>query len=134
MKKWPEFSTGTLTTNMKAKMGTLIAETQVQDITEKMVAIVKFGSITSIDGTRAGEYYQVTIDPEKVSPCGKFIRFGNNDGDELIGWQKADSLTVVCVLGYWQDETKPILFYSPQHTIAMPVQITDNTTGDTFDN
>jgi len=44
----------------------------------------------------------VTIDPKCTSPSGKFIRFGHNPGDEILGWQKADMLTVVEILGKWK--------------------------------
>ena len=77
----------------------IINQTQIADIQEKIVAIVQFGPPSENSGTRAGEYYQVTIDPHKVSPDGLFIRFGNNPGDEINGWQRAEALTIVSVLG-----------------------------------
>lgn len=68
------------------------------EINKKIVAIVQFGPATKTSGMRLAEYYQVTIDPEYVSPTGEYIRFGKNDGDELLGWQRVDALTVVEVL------------------------------------
>jgi len=75
------------------------------EITKKTVAIVKFGPASSTDGLRPAEYYQVTIDPNMVR--GDFIRFGQNPGDELMGWQRLEAITVVQVLGEWVDGTPP---------------------------
>lgn len=69
----------------------------------KTLAIVKFGYATESDGMRPAEYYQVTIDPANISPSGDFIRFGANGGDEIMGWQRCAAMTVVEVLGEWQD-------------------------------
>ena len=42
---------------------------------------------------------QVTVRPDKVSPSGALIRFGDTPGDELIGWMRREYLEVVEVLG-----------------------------------
>jgi hypothetical protein len=63
------------------------------------VAIVMFGPATPTSGMRPAEYYQVTIDPAHCSPSGEYIRFGLYKGDEIHGWQRADAMTVVEVLG-----------------------------------
>lgn len=63
------------------------------------LAIVQFGPATSTSGFRAGEYYQVTIDPYMVSPDGGFIRFGFYAADEIVGWQRIAAMTVSEVLG-----------------------------------
>lgn len=65
----------------------------------KVRAIVKFGHAHPKMGERAGEFYQVTIDPNMVSPGGEFIRFGLWDGDEIHGWERVEALTVCEVLG-----------------------------------
>lgn len=78
-----------------------------QEFKEKTVAIVMFGPATSTRGTRPAEYYQVTIDPKMVSPSGDYIRFGNNPGDELLGWQRVQGMTVVEVLAEWDGDTPP---------------------------
>ncbi len=75
--------------------------------TKKTLAIVKFGPATDMDGLRPAEYYQVTIDPEKVSPSGEFVRFGVNPGDEIQGWQRCAAMTIVEVLGEWDDSVAP---------------------------
>jgi hypothetical protein len=104
----------------------LIGQTQLTTITKKTVAIVKFGMISALDGMQPATYYQVTIDPEKVSPCGRFIRFGNNDGDEIIGWQKADRMTIVSILAEWIDaKTPPLITLSPLHEVEMQIQLID---------
>lgn len=59
-----------------------------------VTAIVQFGPATSTSGFRAGEYYQVTIDPNMASPNGKFIRFGLYPGDEINGWQRIEAMTI----------------------------------------
>lgn len=78
------------------------------DITEKCVAIVRFGPVTpGVDGCRPGEYWQVTIDPDRFSMSKQFIRFGTHLGDELMGWQRAAQITVVDVLGAWDGDKPP---------------------------
>lgn len=74
------------------------------EFTCKTVAIVKFGPAGfETDGITPAQYYQVTIDPDKVS--GDYIRFGGHPGDEILGWQRIAALTVVHVLGEWSGET-----------------------------
>lgn len=87
----------------------------VTEIREKCVAIVMFGPATDSFGYNPGTFFQVTIDPKCISPSGKFIRFGHNDGDEIQGWQRCEAMTVVEILGVWDDEgTKPTLQYGNQ--------------------
>lgn len=87
------------------------------EITKKSVAIVRFGpSGFETDGFRLGEYFQGTIDPSLVSPSGEFIRFGENPGDEINGWQRVKALTVVEVLGEWETFNEP-----PQMKIGKPL-------------
>lgn len=96
---------------------------KICDVQKKCVAIVRFGpSGFSTDGMRAGEYYQVTIDPNRVSPSGEFIRFGvhggssDGRGDELCGWQRCEALCVIEILGDWADEEPPTLKYGSGFT------------------
>jgi len=85
---------------------------KISDVQSKCVAIVRFGpSGFETDGLRAGEYYQVTIDPQKVSPSGEFIRFGTTQGDEIIGWQRCEALCVIELLGEWDGDEPPIMQY-----------------------
>ena len=86
-------------------------------VIKKCRAIVMFGPATPNSGMRAGTYYQVTIDPEMVSPTGEFIRFGASDGDEINGWQRVDAMTVCEILGEFRadgsypdasEEVKPL--------------------------
>lgn len=56
-------------------------------------------------------HYQVTIDPDRQSPDGMFIRFGSGgdgrgDGDEITGWMGLNDLTVKSVLAIWDDATQ----------------------------
>lgn len=75
--------------------------TQPFSITKKIRAIVQFGPPTDMTGLRAGEFYQVTIDPNMASPEGGFIRFDQTfqQNSEIHGWQKIGCLTVLEVLG-----------------------------------
>lgn len=68
-------------------------------IDRKVRAIVQFGPATATSGMVAGTYYQVTIDPNMASPNGEYIRFGFYQGDELVGWQRIEAMTVCEVLG-----------------------------------
>ena len=99
-----------------------INEMRISDIRERIVAIVKFGPAGfQTDGIKPGEYFQVTIDPQKISPSGEFIRFGATDGDEILGWQRAAAITIVEVLGtYGKDET-PLLKYGTANLVQMPI-------------
>jgi len=76
----------------------LVTQPKVSEVTERTLAIVRFGPPTDSDGLRPAEYYQVVVDPYHFSPCGCFIRFGAYGGDELVGWQRADALYVVSEL------------------------------------
>jgi len=69
------------------------------NITTPILAIVQFGPATPSSGFRAGEYYQVTIDPNMASPSGRHIRFGLYRGDEINGWQRCAAMTIVEDLG-----------------------------------
>lgn len=63
-------------------------------------AIICFGPETLATGTRAGAYYQVIIDPNMVSPSGRYIRFDQTfQISEIHGWQQVESLWVCEVLG-----------------------------------
>lgn len=78
-----------------------------QTFDRKVVAIVMFGPATSMSGMRPAEYYQVTIDPQRCSPSGEYIRFGQFVGDEITGWQRVSAMTVVEVLAEWSGEEQP---------------------------
>jgi len=76
-------------------------------IEKKSVCIVKLGPQSSTDGLRMAEFYQVTVDPSKVSPSGEYIRFGLNQGDEIQGWQKTEAITILEILAEWDGEEPP---------------------------
>lgn len=85
-------------------MGTMTAI----EITKKSVCIVKFGPAGfDTDGFRPAEYFQVTVDPSYVSPSGDYIRFGQNAGDEIQGWQRVKAITVIEVLAEWDGDVPP---------------------------
>lgn len=84
---------------------------KISDVKKKSVAIVTFTTPDQFVYAAPGKYFQVTIDPGKLSPDGNFIRFGNNGGDELLGWQPSQWIEVCEVLGEWDSEKPPTLFY-----------------------
>jgi hypothetical protein len=99
-----------------------INELGVQEVKERVVAIVRFGpGGFSQDGMRPGEYYQVTIDPRMISPSGKYIRFGNSPGDEIVGWQRCEAMSIEEILWPWplDQEEPPQLEYGSQGTVTM---------------
>jgi len=54
-------------------------------------------------------HYQVTLDPERLSPDGEFVRLGQgNDGqgqsDEITGWIPLIDLTIEEILADWDGE------------------------------
>jgi hypothetical protein len=92
----------------------------IVEIREKVVAIVMFGpGGFATDGFKPAEYYQVTIDPQCISPSGKFVRFGENPGDEIRGWQRCAAMSVVEILGKWDDDKPPQLQYGTQNVVGM---------------
>ncbi len=82
-------------------------EFSINAIREKVLAIVQFGPPTQASGFVPATYYQVTIDPAQISPSGQYIRFGKARGDEIVGWQRCEALTVVEILGKWDDAKTP---------------------------
>lgn len=76
----------------------LVTQPKASEMTERTLAIVRFGPPCDSDGLRPAEYYQVMVDPERFSPCGSFIRFGTYTGDEITGWQRADSIYVLSAI------------------------------------
>lgn len=71
---------------------------QDREITGRTRAIVCFGPATDMSGMRAGEYFQVTIDPNMISPGGDYIRFDSRLEDEIHGWQRRMAITICEVL------------------------------------
>lgn len=85
---------------------------RVNDLKKRSVCIVCFGTMTMAGkGERAGDFFQVTVDPNMVSGDAQFIRFGNFPGDELLGWQNADKIEVCEVLGEWEGDEPPVMTY-----------------------
>lgn len=93
---------------------------KLNEVDKRIVAIISFSPLDkNTDGTwpvgfgfKPGQFYQCTVDPARFSPCGEFYRFGSFDGDELIGWQLADALRIVSVLGEWNGDEKPVMHWA----------------------
>lgn len=81
-------------------------EMEQVEIAKKSRAIVMFGPMTTTAGMRPGEFFQVTINPDMVSPQGDYIRFDARSDDEIHGWQRVESLTVCEILEELPDEVK----------------------------
>lgn len=74
--------------------------TAPEEISKPVRAIVMFGPPTDNYGFRAGELFEVILDPNMLSPGGDYIRFDQNfQSTELHGWQRVDGLTLCEVLG-----------------------------------
>lgn len=52
-------------------------------------------------------YYQVTIDPARLSPSQEFIEFGQAIGDQLVGWRPVEDVIVEEVLGEYAEGFEP---------------------------
>lgn len=96
----------------------IINALKVSEVKERIVAIVRFGPPTETDGLKPGEFFQVTIDPFKFSPDQEYIRFGTYQGDEIMGWQRADAMYVLSELvkfpgGLEPDQLKLVWASSP---------------------
>jgi hypothetical protein len=52
-------------------------------------------------------YFQVTVCPDKISPAGDYIRFGDVRGDEFTGWVPVADVDVVEVIGVFEGESIP---------------------------
>jgi hypothetical protein len=67
---------------------------------DPVVAIVKFrDDVGPVVPQNPAVHFQVTIDRNKVSPSSQFIRLGEHQGDEILGWQRREYLQVCEVLG-----------------------------------
>lgn len=107
---------------MKDKESPIVNPIKIQEFKERTVCIVKFENPRmDANGPVPGRFFQVTVDPTKLSPDGRFIRFGANDGDELIGWQRTDWISVETVLGEWTDGKKPLLEYQPDKGVSLMI-------------
>lgn len=62
-------------------------------------------------------HYSVTLDPERVSPTGDFMRFGQwgdgkGHGDEITGWVMHEDLVLFEVIAEWNGNE----FVTVQHS------------------
>lgn len=67
---------------------------------EQIVAICRFrDDLGPVVPQNPAVHFQVTLDQTKISPSGQFIRLGDNQGDEVVGWQRREYIQVCEVLG-----------------------------------
>lgn len=65
----------------------------------------KYGAVNGIPREAQHVFYQVVVDPDRVSRSGMFIEFGHA-GDQICGWKPIDSIDVHEVLGEASDRTR----------------------------
>lgn len=83
--------------------------TETREISKPVRAIVMFGPPTVSSGFRAGEFYEVVLDPNMLSPGGNYLRFDQSFQDtEIHGWQSVDGLTLCEILRDEGEYKKPI--------------------------
>lgn len=80
----------------------------------------KFGAVNGIPREAPHVFYQIIVDPEKVSGSGQFIEFGQQ-GDQIVGWKPVESIEVHEILGevIGQGKIKP--FVEPSNVETMHV-------------
>lgn len=65
-------------------------------IDKRLAAIVRFARPLSTAQISPGLFYHVVLDPLRIE--GEYIRIGDTQGDELVGWQRCDFLRICHVL------------------------------------
>jgi hypothetical protein len=76
----------------------------VRDIRKRSRCIVRFNCPIGPSDIKPGLFFEVTVDPARIS--GEFIRFGKTfeDRDELTGWQPLDFIRVCHVIAEENEE------------------------------
>ena len=73
--------------------------TAIEKIGKPVRAVVMFGPPSATSGFRAGEFYEVILDPNMLSPGGDYIRFDQTfQKTEIHGWQRVEGLTLCEIL------------------------------------
>ena len=90
--------------------------------TEKQVLLVSFNSMEG--KAPRTTYFQVTVDPNHISPDGKYIRFGDVSGDEIVGWVELAEIDIHSVLFDYPENKE--LHYTGQD---VGIQMLDNLNG-----
>lgn len=99
---------------MEISKETTVNPIQFDEIRKKTVCIVSFNRPRMPHDVAPGRFFQVTIDPVSFSPDGKFVRFGHNPGDELLGWQPVDWIQIDSIIAEWEGDNPPQITYSPR--------------------
>lgn len=82
----------------------------IEKLDRPIVAIVRLAPENKEKRDMAGvitPFYQVTIDPQNMSPSREFIRFGGVHGDEIVGWRPVTDIIVEEVIGQYAEGWKP---------------------------
>jgi hypothetical protein len=96
---------------------------RVLSYAKPLVCIARFsdeyGAVNGIPREAPHVFYQIVVDPEKVSASGKFIEFGQQ-GDQIAGWKPVDSIEVHEILGeaIGQGKMKPFVMPDNVESIA----------------
>lgn len=82
----------------------------IEKLERPILAIVRLSPENKERRDMAGmvtPFYQVTIDPENLSPSREFIRFGKTHGDEIMGWRPVTDIIVEEVIGQYKEGWTP---------------------------
>lgn len=94
------------------------------EITRPVRAIICFGPPTIATGMKAGDFFEVVLDPNMGSPGGDFIRFDSSlqRTGEVFGWQRVASITICEILGehtYTWDKPPENYTVDPKASLVM---------------
>lgn len=83
---------------------------EIEKLERPILAIVRLAPENKEKRDLAGvltPFYQVTIDPNAMSPSKEFIRFGGIHGDEITGWRPVTDIIVEEVIGQYKEGWEP---------------------------
>src|SRR5688572_14980491 len=89
---------------MQPEIVNIVNAIEIDKLEQPIVAVVCFASQVEASEKVPGfhlPHYQVTIDPQALSPSKEFIRFGEVPGDEITGWQPVEEIMVEEVLAQY---------------------------------
>lgn len=88
--------------NLTQKIVAIVVFKQQREEVERFQALKDSGAMVPMPRL---VFYQVTLDPGQISPSGDFIRLGDNQGDEIMGWQPVESLEIIETLARYEGDT-----------------------------
>lgn len=97
---------------------------EIEKLERPILAIVRLAPENKEKRDLAGmltPFYQVTINPQALSPSREFIRFGGIHGDEINGWRPVTDIIVEEVIGQYKEGWNPPEI--PQNKGQYPVEL-----------